>query len=264
MEKIWNSLTGRTADYMKVNGFKEAIVALSGGIDSSVVAAIAAQAIGPKNILGVMMPSPYSSEGSILDAQALADSFKIKTIKIPIGDLMVGFDHALAPYLKREEGDITQQNIQARIRAVLVMALSNKRGSILLNTCNKSEDYVGYATLYGDSCGGIAPIGDLYKTEVYELARWINEQAKLPDIPEVCISKAPSAELCADQKDTDSLPPYEVLDSILRLHVDDNLNIKRIVAKGYDQVLVAKILHLVRTSQFKRDQSPPPIIVDRR
>lgn len=262
MKKIWNKILTGTKAYLKDNGFDKAIVGLSGGIDSSLVAAIACGVVGPENTLGVMMPSPHSSPESVRDAEALAGNLGIQTMKIPIGKLMDGFNESLSDAFKGYPEDTAEENIQARIRGVLLMALSNKFGSILLNTCNKSEDYVGYCTLYGDSCGGVAPIGDLYKTDVYRLARWINAQPEMPDIPDAVLTKAPSAELRPGQKDVDDLPPYERIDPILKRYVDQNMSETDIVEQGHDHDEVMKVIRLVHASEFKRRQSPPPIPLD--
>lgn len=259
MRNIWNEIVDGTKDFIHRAGFKKVLLGLSGGIDSSVVACIAAAAVGQENVLGVMMPSPFSSADSISDATLLADNWSLETMVIPIDSLMKSFDAALADAFVGLNRDATEENIQARIRGVLLMALSNKFQRLLLNTCNKSEDYVGYCTLYGDSCGAVAPIGDLYKTEVYKLANWINTNEELPNIPETVLKKAPSAELKEGQKDTDDLPEYELLDPILKLHVDQNLDEEQIIQKGYESVLVKKIVGLVAGSSFKRDQSPPII-----
>lgn len=261
MENIWNAIVDGTKDFIHRAGFKRVVLGLSGGLDSSVVSSIAAIAVGGENVLGVMMPSPFSSGDSLSDATLLADNWGIKTMVIPIDPLMKAFDGALADAFVGENRDTTEENIQARIRAVLLMALSNKFDRLLINTCNKSEDYVGYCTLYGDSCGAIAPIGDLYKTDVYKLAHWINDNPDLPDVPQRILTKEPTAELSQGQKDTDDLPEYDLLDRILRLHVDQNMSEDQIIELGHDRVLVQKIMGLVAGSSYKRDQSPPTIKV---
>ena len=263
MKQIWEEIISGTSDYLKKYNFNQTVIGLSGGIDSSLVALISTAVVGQKNTLGVMMPSPYSSKGSVNDAVHLSKNLGIKTLKMPIRPLMDSFNSALAEAFNGYQEDTTEENIQARIRGVLLMALSNKFESILLNTCNKSEDYVGYCTLYGDSCGGIAPIGELYKTDVYRLAYWINEQPDLPDIPDTILTKAPSAELRPGQKDQDDLPPYEKIDPILKLYVDKKLSEDEIIKKGYDKKLVNKIISLAINSEFKRRQSPPPIPIQK-
>jgi len=261
MKKIWDRIVTGTREYLLDNGFDKALIGLSGGIDSSVTAAIAVGAVGAKNVLGVMMPSPYSSDHSISDAILLAENMNFKAVKIEISHLMKAYDVALEDLFDSYEKDMTEENIQARIRGVLLMALSNKFGHLLLNTCNRSEDYVGYCTLYGDSCGGIAPIGELYKTDVYKLGLWINKNAGIGEIPAACFIKAPSAELAPGQKDSDDLPSYEQLDPILKLHLDQNMGLEKIVDKGYDAELVSRILELVKKSAFKRAQSPPSVSI---
>lgn len=259
MEQIWNQIVAGTKTYLNENGFHKVLLGMSGGIDSSVVACIGATAVGPENVMGVMMPSPFSSDGSITDSAQLAENWGFETLTIPIAPLMGSFDTALRDVFAGHPRDATEENIQARIRGVLLMALSNKFGSLLLNTCNKSEDYVGYCTLYGDSCGGIAPLGALYKTDVYKLARWINDNPELPNIPAAVLTKPPSAELSEGQKDTDQLPPYDALDPILKLLVDEKVDIQRVVNQGYDAGLVKKVAHMIAASAFKREQSPPAV-----
>ena len=263
MEKIWQTVVEGTRRFVEDAGFEKVVVGMSGGIDSSVVTCVATAAVGARNVLGVLMPSPYSSAGSITDSQELAAAWGVETLTLHIEPLMSAFDAALAEPFAGTDRDTTEENLQARIRSVLLMALSNKRGRLVLNTCNKSEDYVGYCTLYGDSCGAVAPLGDLYKTEVYALARWINAEPDLPDIPEAILSKAPSAELAEDQKDTDSLPPYEELDPLLRLIVDDEKTREEIVAAGHEPRLVERVIRLYESSAYKREQSPPPVPVAR-
>jgi len=262
--ETWRALVLGTRDYLAKCGFKKALLGLSGGIDSAVVAAVAAQALGPDNVLGVLMPSPWSSRGSVDDALELARNLGIQTRTIPIAPLMQGFEAALAEgfaALAPGKGpDITEENIQSRIRGNLLMALSNKTGALLLTTGNKSELAVGYCTIYGDMSGGFAVISDLPKTQVYALARHINA-LKGAVIPTAIIDKAPSAELRPGQKDQDSLPPYDVLDAILALHVEKDKTAAEIIAAGYDAATVARVCRLVKGAEFKRRQAAPGIKV---
>ncbi|GAB6127241.1 NAD+ synthase [Humidesulfovibrio idahonensis] len=264
--ETWRALVLGTRDYLSKCGFKKALLGLSGGIDSAVVAAVAAEALGPRNVLGVLMPSPWSSRGSVDDSVALARNLGIGTRTIPIGPLMQGFESALAESFAAlapgKGADITEENIQSRIRGNLLMALSNKTGALLLTTGNKSELAVGYCTIYGDMSGGFAVISDLPKTQVYALARHINilKSASAPHcIPEAIIDKAPSAELRPDQKDQDSLPPYDVLDAILALHVEREKTAAEIEALGFDAATVARVCRLVKGAEFKRRQAAPGI-----
>ncbi|KKN23005.1 hypothetical protein LCGC14_0909230 [marine sediment metagenome] len=260
MQDVWNTLVQKTREFVRQAGFHRVTLGLSGGIDSAVVACIAREALGAQNVLAVMMPSPYSSRGSVDDSRALAAQWDFRVVMVPIGVLMITFDDDLSAVFGHEEPrPITKENLQARIRMVLLMAICNEQDRLLLNTCNKSEDYVGYCTLYGDNAGAVAPIGGLYKTEVYSLARWINQNDQLPSIPINIIDKPPSAELSATQLDTDDLPPYEVLDPILRMFIDENKSGHEIVQAGYDVDIVKKIVRLVLLSEFKRKQSPPVI-----
>lgn len=260
--ETWRALVLGTRDYLAKCGFKKALLGLSGGIDSAVVAAVAAEALGPQNVLGVLMPSPWSSRGSVDDSLELAQNLGIATRTIPIEPLMQGFDAALADSfaaLAPEKGpDTTEENVQSRIRGNLLMALSNKTGALLLTTGNKSELAVGYCTIYGDMSGGFALISDLPKTQVYALARHINT-LKSPAIPPAIIDKAPSAELKPDQKDQDSLPPYEILDAILALHVEKERTAAEIVAAGFDAATVTRVCGLVKGAEFKRRQAAPGI-----
>lgn len=256
-----------TRDYLRKCGFTKALLGLSGGIDSAVVAAIAAEAIGPENVLGVLMPSPWSSQGSVDDSLELARNLGLPVQTIPIAPLMAGFDAALAPsFAELAPGcapGTTEENIQSRIRGNLLMALSNKTGALLLTTGNKSELAVGYCTIYGDMSGGFALISDLPKTQVYALAWHINErraaQGKGPAIPGAILTKAPSAELRPGQTDQDSLPPYDTLDAILALHVEQHRTAAEIVAQGYDEGTVARVCRLVKFAEFKRRQAAPGI-----
>ncbi len=260
----WRALTLGTRDYLRKCGFKKALLGLSGGIDSAVVAAVAVAALGAQNVVGVLMPSPWSSQGSIDDSLELAKNLGMPTRTIPIEGLMRGFDAALTEgfaTLAPEKGqDTTEENIQSRIRGNLLMALSNKTGALLLTTGNKSELAVGYCTIYGDMSGGFAVISDLPKTQVYALARHIN-QVLGPVIPEAILTKAPSAELRPGQTDQDSLPPYDELDAILALHVEEHKTAAEIALAGFDAATVERVCRLVKGAEFKRRQAAPGIKV---
>ena len=260
--EIWNALVLGVRDYARKTGFKKVLLGLSGGVDSVLTAAIAAEAMGPENVLGVMMPSCYSSSGSVDDSVELAQNLGIRTELLPIAGIMKTYDSTLAKTFEGRPADVTEENIQSRIRGNLLMALSNKFGSLLLTTGNKSELSVGYCTLYGDMNGGLAVIADLPKMMVYRVSRWRN--GRKPDIPETILTKAPSAELRPDQKDQDSLPPYELLDEILELHVEQCQSADEIIAKGYDEATVRRILRLVRIAEFKRKQAAPVLKVTSR
>ena len=242
-------------DYAHKSGFKKALIGLSGGIDSAVVAAIAAEAFGPENVIGIALPSAISSQHSRDDAAALAKNLGIDYHEVAITDTVSSAETALAPLFKGLKADVTEENIQARARGVLLMAMSNKFGALLLTTGNKSEISVGYCTLYGDMCGGLAVISDLPKMKVYALARHINLEREL--IPVNTIDKPPSAELRLDQKDEDSLPPYPVLDGILRLYVEEGLSSAEIIARGFDEPVVRDIIRKVDLNEYKRKQAAP-------
>jgi NAD+ synthase (glutamine-hydrolysing) len=260
--EIWNALVLGVRDYARKTGFRKVLLGLSGGIDSALTAAIAADAMGPDNVLGVMMPSRYSSQGSIDDSVELAGNLGLHTMHLPISDIMKTYDGVLADAFTGLKADVTEENIQSRIRGNLLMALSNKFGSLLLTTGNKSEMSVGYCTLYGDMNGGLAVIADLPKMMVYRVSRWRNLRG--PAIPESTITKAPSAELRPDQVDQDSLPPYELLDEILELHVEQSNSAEEIIALGYDEQTVRRVLRLVRIAEFKRKQAAPVLKVTSR
>jgi NAD+ synthase (glutamine-hydrolysing) len=260
--EIWQALVLGVGDYARKCGFQKALLGLSGGIDSALVAAIAVEALGADRVLGVLMPSPYSSPGSITDAIAVAQNLGMATQQIPIGDLMKQFDRALALMFADTEFGIAEENIQSRIRGGLLMAIANKFGHLLLSTGNKSEMAVGYCTLYGDMNGGLAAIADLPKTKVFELCRWLNREKEV--IPVSIIDKPPSAELRPGQVDQDSLPPYEVLDAILAGLVCDRRSPADLVAQGFDLATVQRIAHLLHRAEFKRRQAPPGLkITDR-
>ena len=261
-EEIFRALVLGTADYARKCGFREALLGLSGGIDSALTAVIAAEALGRDRVLGVLMPSPFSSQGSIDDALALAANLGIRTRTLPIEGVMQAFEATLADAFAGRPKDVTEENIQARARGNLLMALSNKFGALLLTTGNKSELAVGYCTLYGDMSGGLAVIADLPKTRVYEVAAWVNREREI--IPRATITKAPSAELRPNQTDQDSLPPYDVLDAILERHVERYQSEAEIVAAGFDQATVKRVLRLVRTAEFKRRQAAPGLRISER
>jgi NAD+ synthase (glutamine-hydrolysing) len=260
--EIWHALVLGVRDYVSKTRFSKVLLGLSGGIDSALTAAIAAEAVGPENVLGVLMPSRYSSGGSVDDSIELARNLGIQTLTLPISDIMQTYDGVLAEAFQGRQSDVTEENIQSRIRGNLLMALSNKFGSLLLTTGNKSEISVGYCTLYGDMNGGLAVIADLPKMMVYRVSNWRNRVK--PDIPESILTKAPSAELRPDQKDQDSLPPYDLLDQILELHIEQCQSAEDIIASGYDQETVRRVLKLVRIAEFKRKQAAPVLKVTSR
>ena len=249
-------------DYFGKLGLKQAIVGLSGGIDSAVTAALAARALGPENVRGVLMPSPFSSGHSVEDAQKLAENLGIRYDMAPINTVYDAYLQLLEPHFEGRPFDLTEENLQARIRGMILMAFSNKFGPILLNTSNKSEAAVGYGTLYGDMCGGLSVIGDLYKNEVYALAEYINKDGEL--IPRNSINKPPSAELRPNQKDSDSLPDYDILDKILYQYIEGSQSPQDIIAMGYDEALARRVLRLVNINEFKRHQTPPILRVSRK
>ncbi len=256
----YRALVLGTRDYVRKCGFRKALVALSGGIDSALVAAIAADALGPENVIAIGMPSPYSSAGSIDDSRQLAANLGIRFDVLPISDLFSEYTHTLAPLFAGTAPDITEENIQSRIRGTLLMALSNKFCALVLTTGNKSEMAVGYCTLYGDMVGALAVIGDLIKTRVYALSRWLNREREV--IPAAILDKPPSAELRPDQKDTDSLPPYEVLDPILEAYVERYETPEQIAAAtGFPLELVHQVVRLVERSEYKRQQAAPVLKV---
>ena len=260
--EIWHALVLGVRDYVSKTRFSKVLLGLSGGIDSALTAAIAAEAVGPENVLGVLMPSRYSSGGSVDDSIELARNLGIQTLTLPISDIMQTYDGVLAEAFRGRQSDVTEENIQSRIRGNLLMALSNKFGSLLLTTGNKSEISVGYCTLYGDMNGGLAVIADLPKMMVYRVSNWRNRVK--PDIPESILTKAPSAELRPDQKDQDSLPPYDLLDQILELHIEQCQSAEDIIQSGYDQETVRRVLKLVRIAEFKRKQAAPVLKVTSR
>jgi NAD+ synthase (glutamine-hydrolysing) len=259
-EAAYRALVLGTRDYVRKCGFRKVLVGLSGGIDSALVAAIARDALGAENVLGIGMPSPYSSPGSIDDSRQLAANLGIRFETIGITGLFEGFTQALAPLFAETRPDLTEENIQSRIRGNLLMALSNKFSSLVLTTGNKSEMAVGYCTLYGDMVGALAVIGDLIKTRVYAVCHWLNRDGEV--IPEAILDKPPSAELRPGQKDTDSLPPYDVLDPILEAYVERYETPERIAATyGFDPSLVQQVVRLVERAEYKRQQAAPVLKV---
>jgi len=252
---IHDALVLGIRNYFKKLGFHKAIIGLSGGIDSALTAVLAAEALGHEHVYNVLLPSEFSSEHSVKDAVELAENMQMPYDIISIEEARQTVERTLKPYFKELPFNIAEENIQARIRGVLLMALSNKFGYILLNTSNKSEVAVGYSTLYGDMNGGLSVLGDVYKTQVFELARYINREKEI--IPENIITKPPSAELRPDQKDTDSLPEYDILDEILYQYIENREGPKEIIAMGFDEHLVRRILKLANTSEYKRYQTPP-------
>ncbi|MCW5580480.1 MAG: NAD+ synthase [Luteimonas sp.] len=260
----WRAVTRGIRDYCRKNGFTKAWLGLSGGLDSSVVLALAVDALGADNVTAVRMPSRYTAALSNDLAQEQCDALGVKLLALPIEAPFQGFLDTLAGTFEGREPDTTEENLQSRVRGALMMALSNKFGGLLLTTGNKSEYAVGYATIYGDMCGGYAPIKDLYKTEVFALARWRNTVSGAAVIPEAVIARPPSAELRENQIDADSLPPYDVLDAILLRYVDQEQSLAEIVAAGFDAAVVERVLRLVRTSEWKRHQAAPGPKVSRR
>ncbi|NNF02763.1 MAG: NAD+ synthase [Bacteroidia bacterium] len=255
IERIYEAICLGIKDYFKKSNFEEAILGLSGGIDSAVTMVMAAHALGAKNVEGILMPSQFSSSHSITDSELLCKNLGSPHRIVKIEPMYDAFNKALDPSFKDLDFDVTEENIQSRIRGLLLMAFSNKFGDILLNTSNKSELAVGYGTLYGDMCGGLSVLGDIYKTEVYELAEFINRDKEI--IPRHIIDKEPSAELRHDQKDSDSLPPYDTLDAILFEYIENWQSIDKIIDKGYDAEVVKKVLRLVNINEFKRHQFAP-------
>jgi NAD+ synthetase len=256
-DAVLAALVTGARDYARKTGFSSAVLGLSGGIDSALVAVIAARALGPDNVLGVAMPARFSSAGSVIDARDLARNLGIRFREIPVDGLFQGFLDALAPAFEGRAADVTEENLQARVRGVVVMALSNKSGRLLLTTGNKSELATGYCTLYGDMAGGLAVLGDVPKTLVYRLARRINDRAGTDLIPRSTMDKPPSAELTPDQRDEDSLPPYPVLDGILEALVDRGLDAASVEREGFDPGVVERVARLVAVSEYKRRQAPP-------
>ncbi|MFN2556444.1 MAG: NAD+ synthase [Nitriliruptorales bacterium] len=251
--EVWEALVLGTRDYCRKNGFERAVVGLSGGIDSAITAAIAVDALEAHNVLGVLMPSPHTSEQSLQDAEEVAKNLGIATARIDIRALMEGFEDALSDLFAGREADETEENIQARLRGMLLMAISNKLGPVVLATGNKSEAAVGYATLYGDMVGGFAPLIDVHKLLVYDLARQRNERGEV--IPQSVLTRPPTAELRPGQRDEDTLPPYEVLDPIMCAYVEDDLSIDDIVARGHERHTVRQVVAMIDHTEYKRRQA---------
>ncbi|XGV88298.1 MAG: NAD+ synthase [Limnothrix sp. BL-A-16] len=274
--ELWSALVLGIRDYARKCGFRKIVLGLSGGIDSTLVGALAVAALGAENVLGVLMPSPYSSDHSIADALALAENLGFPTLKLPIGDLMATFEQTLAEPFAQTQPDVTEENLQSRIRGNLLMALANKFGYLLISTGNKSEMAVGYCTLYGDTNGGLAAIADVPKTRVYSLCHWLNQGqvgaaafAQLVSqgseiVPSHVLNKPPSAELRPGQLDQDSLPPYEILDDILDRLVNRRQSLADLVAAGHDSATVRRVMHLLARAEFKRRQTPPVLKVSDR
>jgi NAD+ synthase (glutamine-hydrolysing) len=261
VQEVYEALVLGTRDYVRKNGFTDVLIGLSGGIDSSLVAAIAVDALGPEQVVGVLMPSRFSSGGSVTDAEALAANLGIRTITVPIEDAHAAFLDMLAPTFAGIEPGLAEENLQARIRGTILMAMSNKFGSLVLTTGNKSEIATGYSTLYGDMAGGFSVIKDVPKMLVYALSRDRNERAMRALIPDRVLEKAPSAELRPDQKDSDSLPEYDVLDPIIEGYVEDDLSIAELEAAGFDTETVRRVARLVDRNEYKRRQAPPGVRV---
>ena len=260
--EVYAALTLGVRDYVRKNGFETVVLGLSGGIDSALTACIAVDALGPGHVIGVAMPSPYTSRESQDTAAQLARTLGMKIQTVPIADMMKSYESALAPSFAGRAADTTEENLQARIRGNTLMALSNKFGWLVLTTGNKSETSVGYSTLYGDTAGGFAILKDVYKTQVYALSRWRNAQS--PAIPEHTLTRPPSAELRPDQTDQDSLPPYDALDAILREYVEEDRSPAEIARMGHDETLVRKVARMVDMAEYKRRQSPPGIKISPR
>jgi len=255
MRDIYDALVLGVRDYAHKTGFKTALLGLSGGIDSALVAVLAAEALGPQNVIGVSLPSAISSQHSRDDAAILAKNLGLRYESLAIADVVAASEHTLAPLFAGRPRDIAEENIQARARGLLLMAVSNKFGSLLLTTGNKSELAVGYCTLYGDMCGGLAVISDVFKTQVYALSRWINRDREI--IPANTIAKAPSAELRPDQTDQDSLPPYDLLDAILKGYIEEGLGRRDLIARGFDAAVVNDVARKVDLNEYKRKQAAP-------
>jgi NAD+ synthase (glutamine-hydrolysing) len=261
VREIYEALVLGTRDYVRKNGFTDVLISLSGGIDSSLVAAIAVDALGAEHVAGVMLPSRYSSEGSVDDALALARNLGIRTFTVPIEPAHAAYESMLAPLFEGLAPNVAEENLQARIRGNVVMTISNKFGWMVLSCGNKSEMATGYATLYGDMAGGFAVIKDVLKTTVYALCRDLNARAGREVIPQSVIDKEPSAELRPDQKDSDSLPAYEVLDPVIEGYVEDDESVAELVARGFDHDLARRVAQLVDRNEYKRRQAPPGVRV---
>jgi NAD+ synthase (glutamine-hydrolysing) len=264
LSEIYSALVLGTGDYVRKNGFDRVLIGLSGGIDSALTAAIAVDALGKKGVVGVTMPSQYSSRGSIEDSELLAKKIGIRLIKIPITEIFQAYLKTLSPSFKGPKPNVTEENIQARIRGNILMALSNKFGWLVLTTGNKSEMSVGYCTLYGDMAGGYAVLKDVPKTLVYELAEFRNKKERKPVIPKTVIDKPPSAELRPNQKDEDSLPPYSILDPILQAYVEEDKGLEEIAKMGFRENMIKEVIRMVDRNEYKRRQSPPGVKITHR
>lgn len=259
LAEIYQALVTGTRDYVLKNGFKKAVLGLSGGIDSALTAAVAADALGSPNVAGVLMPSEFSSQGSIEDSEQLAKYLGLETLIIPIDDVFTAYKSALKAGFKGAKPGVAEENLQARIRGTYLMALSNKFGWLVLSTGNKSEVSTGYCTLYGDMAGGFAVLKDVMKTTVFRLAEYCNQVAGRERIPRVIIEKLPSAELRPNQLDTDSLPPYDVLDPILKAYVEEDRSLSEMMDMGFDEQIVRRVIRMVDLNEYKRRQAPPGV-----
>lgn len=259
VDLVYKALVMGISEYFRKNGLRRAVLGLSGGIDSALVCALAVAALGAENVHGILMPSQYSTDHSVRDAEDLARNLGISYDIVPIKDCFDALRNTMKPVFGDRAEDVTEENMQARIRGTILMSYANKFGALVLNTTNKSEAAMGYGTLYGDSCGALSVIGDLYKTEVYQLSEWINRDSEV--IPWNSIRKAPSAELRPGQKDSDSLPDYAVLDAILNLHIEEQMSADEIVEEGYDADLVREVLRKVKINEWKRLQFAPQLKV---
>ncbi len=260
-ELVYQALIVGIKEYFAQNGKTKAVIGLSGGIDSALVATLCVKALGAKNVHGILLPSMYSTNHSVDDAKKLSENLQITYDIVPIKDGYDSLMKSLSPIFHGKDFDITEENLQARLRAVILMSYSNKHGHLLVNTSNKSEAAAGYGTMYGDLCGGLAVIGDLYKNEVYDVAKWINRNSEI--IPKSSIEKAPSAELRPGQKDSDSLPDYDILDKIVFAHLEEFKTAEELIAMGFDKKTVEKILTLIRINEYKRFQCPPCIRISK-
>jgi NAD+ synthase (glutamine-hydrolysing) len=264
LEEVYLALALGLRDYVRKNGFKKVVLGLSGGIDSALTAVLAADALKPRDVVGVFMPSVYSSPESGEDAESLARQLGIRFMTLPITPIFEAYRAVLSPVFQGRRPNIAEENLQARIRGTLLMALSNKFGWLVVTTGNKSEMSVGYSTLYGDMAGGFAAIKDIPKTLVYELARWRNARDRDPVIPKRVFARPPSAELRPGQTDQDSLPPYEILDPVIRRYIEEDQSMAELISAGFDRRIVEQVLTLVDRSEYKRRQSPPGVKITHR